>query len=134
VTRPLAQGDIVKSSDITIELRPKAGLTPASITNVAQANGLAAKRALHPGEALRQSDLVKPELVARNEVVTITYEVPGILLTIRGQALGAGAEGDVINVLNTQSKRTIQAVVSGPGRVSVSAQAPRFASNSTSSR
>jgi flagella basal body P-ring formation protein FlgA len=35
----------------------------------------------------------------------------------------------VINVLNTQSKRNIQAVVTGPGRVSVSAPGPRFASN-----
>ena len=72
-----------------------------------------------PGQALRQTDLVKPELVARNEIVTITYEVPGILLTMRGQALEAGAQGDLINVLNVQSKRTIQATVTGPGRVSV---------------
>ena len=78
---------------------------------------------------MRQPDLVKPELVGRNEIVTITYEVPGILLTIRVQALEAGAEGDVINVLNSQSKRNIQAVVTGPGRVSVSAPGPRFASN-----
>jgi flagella basal body P-ring formation protein FlgA len=128
-TRALTQGEILKLSDLAIERRPKALLTPTSITTFAQASGLAAKRALRQGEVLRQSDLVKPELVGRNEIVTITYEVPGILLTIRGQALEAGAEGDVINVLNTQSKRNIQAVVTGPGRVSVSAPGPRFASN-----
>jgi flagella basal body P-ring formation protein FlgA len=133
-TRALAQGEVLKPSDLTIERRPKAGFAPTSVTTLTQAAGLAAKRALRPGEALRQADLMKPELVARNEIVTITYEVPGILLAIRGQALEAGAEGDIVNVLNTQSKRTIQAVVSGPGHVSVSAQGPRLASNTSSSR
>ncbi len=39
--------------------------------------------------------------------------------------------GDVVNVLNVQSKRTIQATVSGPGRVNVTAATPRVASNAT---
>ena len=67
---------------------------------------------------------MKQELVARNETVTIYYEVPGMVLTIRGKAMDAGAKGDVVNVLNIQSKRTIQATVSGPGRVNVVDRAP----------
>ena len=54
---------------------------------------------------------MKPELVQRNETVTIIYEVPGIVLTMRGKAQEAGAEGDVISVLNVQSKRTVQGTV-----------------------
>ena len=77
---------------------------------------------------MRQTDLTKPELVARNENVTITYEVPGITLTMRGKALEAGAQGDVINVLNVQSKQTIQATVAGPGHVIVAA--PRSSASS----
>ena len=49
------------------------------------------------------------------------------MLTMRGKALEAGAEGDIINVLNVQSKRTVQATVTGPGRVTVAAAAPRIA-------
>src|SRR5439155_136890 len=82
-----------------------------------QAAGLIAKRALAAGKPIRQADLMKPELVARNETVTIVFEVPGIMLTTRGKALEAGAQGDLVNVLNVQSKRTVQATVSGPGRV-----------------
>ena len=44
--------------------------------------------------------------------------MPGILLTVRGKALEAGAVGDVVSVLNIQSNRTVQATVIGPGRVS----------------
>ena len=67
---------------------------------------------------------MKPLVVQRNEPVTILYEVPGIVLTVRGKALEAGAVGDMINVLNVQSNRTVQATVIGPGRVSIAAAAP----------
>ena len=40
---------------------------------------------------------------------------------MRGKALEAGAEGDIVNVLNVQSKRTVQGTVTGPGRVTVAA-------------
>ena len=72
---------------------------------------------------------MKPELVQRNETVTLVYEVPGITLTVRGKAVEGGAEGDVISVLNEQSKRTVQGVVVGPGRVIISTGSPRLAAN-----
>ncbi|SRR6266508_917725 len=127
--RALAQGETVKASDLAIERRPKSELVPATVTTAEQAVGLAAKRALVPGKVIRQGDLMKPELVGRNESVTIVFEAPGIHLTIRGKALEAGTQGDLINVLNVQSKRTVQATVTGPGRVTVNAASPRLAAN-----
>jgi flagellar basal body P-ring formation protein FlgA len=62
---------------------------------------------------------MKPDLVLRNEAVTLIYEAPGLMLTIRGKALESGAEGDLVNVLNIQSKRTVQGTVSGPGQVTM---------------
>jgi flagella basal body P-ring formation protein FlgA len=89
--------------------------------------GQAARRALRPGQPLRQADVMRPELVQRNEPVIILYQVPGIVLTLRGKAIDAGAEGDVINVLNIQSKRTVQGVVTANGRVLVSPPNARVA-------
>jgi flagella basal body P-ring formation protein FlgA len=82
---------------------------------------------------LRQADLTKPELVQRNEAVTLLFEVPGILLTVRGKALDAGTQGDIINVLNTQSKRTVQGTVTALGTVTVTSMKPRIAANIPSS-
>jgi flagella basal body P-ring formation protein FlgA len=87
--------------------------------------GRAARRPVRAGEVLRTADLMKPEIVQRNEAVTLVYEVPGLVLTMRGKALESGAEGDTINVLNIQSKRTIQGTVSGPGQVTIAAARPR---------
>ena len=122
--RAIAPGAVIKSTDVMIERRPK-----TDAIAIEDVLGFAAKRALKPGQVIRAADVMKQELVGRNETVTIVYEVPGMLLTIRGKALDAGAKGDVVNVLNIQSKRTIQATVSGPGRVSVVTAAPRLASN-----
>jgi flagella basal body P-ring formation protein FlgA len=129
--RPLAQGEILRPSDLAVQRLPRSALAPGMVAKPAQAVGLAAKRALRAGQPIRLIDLTKPELVARNETVTIVYEVPGIVLTVRGKALDAGAEGDTISVLNVQSKRTVQATVAAPGRVVAAAMSPRIVAHAT---
>jgi flagella basal body P-ring formation protein FlgA len=141
LTRPIAANEILRASDVTIVRRPKAEFQANIITVVDRAVGLAARRAMRPGDVLRQTDLGKAELVARNDNVTITFQVPGITLTMRGKALEGGAQGDTINVLNVQSKRSIQATVAGAGHVVVAATslvtitptttAPRLAAQTT---
>jgi flagella basal body P-ring formation protein FlgA len=121
LARPLAANEMVRANDVTIVRRPKAEFQANMITAAEQVVGLAARRAMRPGEVLRQNDLGKAELIARNDNVTITYQVPGITLTMRGKALEGGAQGDTINVLNVQSKRSIQATVAGAGHVVVTA-------------
>jgi flagellar basal body P-ring formation protein FlgA len=141
LSRSLAAGEIVRAADVTIARRPKAEFQTNVITAAEHAIGLAPRRAMRPGEVLRQTDLAKAEVVARNDNVTITYQVPGITLTMRGKALEGGSQGDTINVLNVQSKRSIQATVAGPGHVVVAATslvsvtpattAPRLAAHTT---
>jgi flagella basal body P-ring formation protein FlgA len=123
LTRSLRAGEVVKASDVAIERRPKTELRGDGMA-ASQAVGLAAKAAMRNGQALRSDDLVKPQVVQRNEAVTIYYQVPGIMLTVRGKALEAGAQGDVVGVLNIQSNRTIQAAVIAPGRVAIAAPSP----------
>ena len=126
LSRALGRGELLKASDVTMERRPKAETGGESIS-AEQAVGLAATRALRAGQVLRLSDLHKPQVVQRNEVVTIVYEVPGILLTMRGKVLEPGAVGDLVSVLNVQSNRTVQATVSGPGRVTITSATPLVA-------
>jgi flagella basal body P-ring formation protein FlgA len=130
LTRSLRPGDVIKASDVITERRPKAELRSDGVV-LDQAIGMAARTALRSGQALRMDDLVKPQIVQRNETVTISYQVPGIMLTVRGKAVEAGALGDVVGVLNIQSNRTVQATVTGPGRVSIPAATPIVAASVT---
>jgi len=134
LARPLERGELIKSADLLLERRPRAEIGRDIVRDAGQAVGLAARNGLPAGRPLRLADLMKPELVQRNETVTLVYEVPGITLTVRGKATEGGAEGDVILVLNEQSKRTVQGVVAGPGRVTVGTGAPRLAANLPPSR
>jgi flagella basal body P-ring formation protein FlgA len=123
VEHPVEHGEVLKLSDLTVARRPKA--EGPVISDIHAAAGLAARHQLRPGQPLHQADLMKPMIVQHNDTVTIVYEAPGLSLTLRGQAQDAGALGDTISVINVQSKRAVQGVVSGPGRVTVAA-ATRF--------
>jgi len=123
--RPLARGEIVRAADVTIERQPRADFRAGAPATTDPA-GLAARNPLRAGQALRASDLMRPEIVQRNEAVTLVYEAPGLVLTVRGKAIDPGAEGDVISVLNSQSHRTVQGTVVGPARVIVRSGAARL--------
>jgi len=127
VDHPIERGEVLKMSDLVVQRRPKS--EGPAITDLRSAVGLAARHSLRPGQPLREADLMKPAIVQRNDTVTIIYEAPGFTLTLRGRAQDAGAMGDTISVLNAESKRVVQGVVSGPGRVTVSAKSIRFVEN-----
>jgi flagella basal body P-ring formation protein FlgA len=134
LARNVESKEILKSSDVVVERRPKAevGSDPASRD---RAVGMQARKQLRAGQPLRVTDLAKPDLVQRDQNVTLIYETPGIYITVRGKAVDNGTEGDVVSVMNLQSKRTVSGVVTGRGQVSISVATPRPApvSDATSS-
>jgi flagella basal body P-ring formation protein FlgA len=126
--RTIARGDIVRAGDLTIERRSKAEVTGDVIAANDEAVGRAARQVLRPGLPVRRADLVKPDLIRRDDSVALVYDAPGIMLTTRGKAIESGGEGDVIKVLNAQTNRVLQGVVTAPGRVDIAPAAPPVAS------
>ena len=134
LARGVERNEVIKSSDVVVERRPKAEVGSDAAARD-RALGMQARKQLRAGQALKVADLAKPDLVQRDQSVTLIYETVGLYLTIRGKALEGGTEGDVVNVLNLQSKRTVSGVVVGRGQVSISVPTPRLpsASDTTSS-
>lgn len=124
VTRNIERGDILKASDISIERRPKAEAgTDTALRE--RAVGMQTRKSIRTGQVLRMADLTKADLVQRDQNVSLIFEAPGIYLTMRGKAIEAGTEGDTVSVMNLQSKRVVQGIVSGPGQITMSPLAPR---------
>lgn len=119
LTRPVNRGETIRASDISIEKRPKPDITSDTFSDKDHLLGFTARQSLRAGQPLRRADLAKPEMVKRDEFVTLLYQIPGVTLTIRGKAVDSGAIGDVIGVVNVQSKRTVQGTITGPGRVTM---------------
>jgi flagella basal body P-ring formation protein FlgA len=125
LTRNVERSEVLKASDVLTERRPKAEVgSDAAVRSLAV--GMQMRKQLHAGQALRVADLSKPDLVQRDDNVTLIYESTGLYLTIRGKALDSGTEGDVVNVLNLQSKRTVSGVVIGRGQVAIAVATPRL--------
>jgi flagella basal body P-ring formation protein FlgA len=126
LTRPVARGDVLRASDVAVEKRPKTELQGEVLRDSSMAVGMSVQQVLRPGQPLRSTDLAKPQLIKRGESVMLHYEVPGIALTARGKAEDSGSLGDTINVVNIQSKRVVQGVITGPGHVTMTSLAPRI--------
>ena len=131
VTRTIERGGVIKYSEVQMERRPRGEISREMVISRGQAVGFAARDNLQPGRPIRTAELMKPDLIQRNESVTLVYEVPGVVLTIRGKAMEGGVEGDTINVLNEQSKRTVQGTIAGPGRVMIRNGSPKLAASNT---
>jgi flagella basal body P-ring formation protein FlgA len=119
LARGVERNEVLKASDILVERRPKAEVgNDGAIRD--RTVGMQSRRPLRAGQAIRNADLAKPDLVVRDQAVTLVYRATGIQLTIRGKAQESGTEGDVVNVMNLQSKRSVAGVVTGRGEVTVS--------------
>jgi flagellar basal body P-ring formation protein FlgA len=125
LTRNIDRTDVLRTSDLAVERRPKAELAGSEPASRATAVGMQTRRPLRAGQALKTLDLTKPDLVLRDQDVTIIYQTAGVYLTTRGKALDSGSDGDTVNVLNVQSKRTISGHVTGRGQVSIDIVMPR---------
>ncbi len=124
LVRSVERNDVLKASDVVVERRPKAEIGADGALRE-KAIGMQARRSLRAGQMLKIADLAKPDLVQRDQTVTLVYRAPGIYLTIRGKALETGTEGDVVSVMNLQSKRTVTGIVTGRGEVTIQPASPR---------
>jgi flagella basal body P-ring formation protein FlgA len=125
VMRDVERGDILKSSDVVTERRQKAEIVGEAASRD-RAVGMQVRRSIRASQALKTADLAKPDLVQREQSVTLIFQTPGLYLTMRGKSLDNGTEGDVVNVLNLQSKRTVTGTVIGRGQVAIQIATPRL--------
>jgi flagellar basal body P-ring formation protein FlgA len=133
LTRSVDRGEVLKTADIVTERRAKADAGNDLATRDL-ALGMQMRRRVNGGQILRNTDVGKPDLVQRDQNVSIVYQTPGLYLTMRGKATDGGAEGDTVNVVNLQSKRVVQGTVVGPGQVLVAPIAPTITATASPPR
>jgi flagellar basal body P-ring formation protein FlgA len=119
LTKAILKGDVVTAGDISIERRRRSDMGADVFTDTSKVIGNVARRPLPRGLVLREADIQRLDAVERNANVTMVFEQPGLQLSMRGKATQSGAIGDIIQVQNINSKKMVEAIVTGPGRVSV---------------
>ncbi|MDB5492944.1 MAG: flaD [Phenylobacterium sp.] len=122
--RNIGAGETVAAEDL---VWGKAAMAPSDAPRDPDAViGLAARRPLRAGAAALAHDVSAPQIIKAGEVITVLFQAEGVSLSLQGKALGAAGIGETVNVENTVSKRTIQAVVTGPGQAVVGPQADQL--------
>ncbi len=113
----IATGGIITADMLETANRERRFIRGNLVVAPASVIGAKTKRSLSMGQILTFRDLC---LVCKGDVVTIAIQDKGLGVSVSGIALADGSLGEVIQVQNRQSKRTINAEVVGVNRVSIS--------------
>ena len=125
--RNLNAGEIVRATDLAWM---KAVAAPAdSPSDPDRVIGMAARRPLKAGAVVAARDIGAAVLIKPGDMVIVTYDNDGVSLSLEGKALSSGGVGDTLQVQNTVSKKSFQAIVTGPGAAVVGPAALEMKSN-----
>lgn len=123
-TRSLSAGEVITAEDIAWTTM---AVQPAGAPRDAEGLiGKVAKRPLRSGAAAFGRDVGAPQVVKKDDMVTVAFNSGGISLSLQGKAMGPAALGESFSVTNLQSKKVFQAIAVGPGRAVVGPEAEAF--------
>ncbi len=114
--RTLRAGTQIDAADLVLltdSAPPGAAIHPDEVL------GLEARVTLYAGRPIPVASLGPPAQVERNQLVTLLFRQGGLEIRAEGRAMGRGAEGDEIRIMNLASRSTVSGTVVGPGLVSV---------------
>ena len=114
-TRMIRPGDVIVAADLV----PGDVRYPGTISAKVDAVGFEARVTLFPGRPLTPQDLGPPRLVRRNELVTLVYQSASIDIRTEGRSLSDGVAGDIVQVMNIESRTRLTGVVSPTGQIIV---------------
>ncbi|MBN9588693.1 MAG: flagella basal body P-ring formation protein FlgA [Alphaproteobacteria bacterium 64-11] len=115
--RDIARGDVIGESDLTYVTVDGNALMSGVATSMDEIKGMQARRVLGAGQPLRGTDVRRPIVVSKGQVVTMVFSAPGVEVTATGRAMTEGGVGDTVTVQNPASYRMISATVTAPGTV-----------------
>ncbi|WP_170761308.1 flagellar basal body P-ring formation chaperone FlgA [Ruegeria lacuscaerulensis] len=114
-TRTIRAKEIISAGDLEI----KAQQVPGAASNPDVLIGQEARIALYPGRPIREGDVGPPALVNRNDLVVLVFDRRPLSITAEGRALGRGAVGDRIRVMNLASRTTVTGFIRPDGQIEV---------------
>ena len=120
ISRRISRGEIIRKNDIEwIDVREYT-LRRGFILDDSQVIGMAAKRYIAAKTPISASQIQRPQLVSRGDLVTVSLQAGQMSLKTQGRAIEAGSLGDVVRVKNSKSKKVVETRVTGKGTVKVS--------------
>ncbi|NIZ09728.1 flagellar basal body P-ring formation chaperone FlgA [Pseudooceanicola sp. HF7] len=92
---------------------------PGALSSLDGLVGMETRQALYAGRPIRPGDLGPPALIDRNQVVRLIYDRNGLMIVAEARALGRGGAGEVLRVMNMDSRQVVNGVIQSDGTVKV---------------
>lgn len=111
--RTLRVGTVLTAADVRVTQDTVGAVVPEGVI------GKEIRRAVYAGRTISLSDLGPPTLIRRNDVVTMIYRSGSLGLRTQGRSLGRGGLGEMVEILNLDTRLKVRGTVVGPERVEV---------------
>lgn len=118
-TTRVQNGVLLDGSLVRLEKRPVSTIMSQPFTALSGVLGTIAKRDLPPGTILAANMIESPPIVKSGSNVSVRVVSGGLTILGSGEALQEGRQGQLVRVLNRQSKREFLARVAGPDLVEI---------------
>lgn len=115
-TRTIRAHVVITPDDVAIRQGAKGG----GYLQLSDVIGQETRVALYPGRVIRVGDIGPPAIVARNQLVRVSYLSRGLQIVTEGRALERGAIGDRLRIMNLSSRSTVIGQVRADGSIAVS--------------
>jgi flagellar basal body P-ring formation protein FlgA len=132
--RSLSSGDVVQAEDLTYSQVLAQAVPSDAPRNAEDVIGMSVKRPLRTGQAVSVRDLLATVVIHRDDLVQVTYRDGSITLTLEAKAMGNAAIGELFSLQNMSSKKTIEAIATGPGKALTGPEAAQSRREPTSRR
>lgn len=114
-TRTIRANTVINAEDLTLV----SAELPGALGDPVLAIGQEARKSIYAGKPVRIEDIGPPTLVQRNQMVQLVYLTGALSISTEGRALDRGSEGEVLRVLNLESKNMVSGRVGPDGAVYV---------------
>jgi flagella basal body P-ring formation protein FlgA len=115
----IARGSFPSEREVALSRQALTPMIRSPLTGVEQVIGAEATRDIQPGTVLQAPMFRIPPLVKAGDEVSVVLVSGGLTLITKGQARSAGAKGQLVKVLNLESRQEFVARVTGPNRVEI---------------
>ncbi len=119
LTRRIRGGEIISPQDIRMVTLRADKVDMNALLDPEALIGMSPQRGLSSDRPIKASDIRNPILVAKGSMVTMVFRTEKLMLTAQGKALQDGSENETIRIVNLNTHKTIDGIVTGSGTVSV---------------
>lgn len=107
---------IITSEDLAVLEKNTVG----GIAEMADVIGQEARVNLYTGRVIRASEIGTPAILERNQLVIMVYNIGLLSISAEGRVLGRAGVGELVRVMNLDSRLTVTGRVRSDGTIEVS--------------